>query len=196
LAATLAYFLLQQRDSVGVALFDEGLTGFLPARWRQGQLRRILALLDRPTQGRASDFTRAFHQVAPLWRRRCLVIILSDLLSPVAEWDGALGHLVANGHDVRVVQILDPAEKTLDFGRTGLWEDVESGQRLYIDPGQAKSRYLERLSAHQTELKQALERRGVIYQQVSTDQPFDFVLLEFLRRERLKGLARRRRTRR
>ncbi|MFL3659703.1 MAG: DUF58 domain-containing protein, partial [Opitutales bacterium] len=44
LAATFAYFLLKQRDVVGLALFDSELREYLPARWRPGQFRRLLAL--------------------------------------------------------------------------------------------------------------------------------------------------------
>ncbi len=196
LAATLGYFLFQQRDSVGLALFEQGLTELLPARWRSGHLRHLLALLQREPQGRETDLRRALEQVAPLWRRRSLVVILSDFLAPAETWDGALGRLVATGHDVRAVQVLDPAELTLEFGRTGIWRDVENDRELYIDPAQARAGYLDRFGAHQAEVKQAFERRGVSYQRVDTRQPLDAVLLEFLRAADRGGQARNRRVRR
>jgi uncharacterized protein (DUF58 family) len=196
LAATLAYFLFQQRDSVGLALFEQGLTEVLPARWRRGHLKHMLALLERSPEGRETDFNRTLEQVAPLWRRRSLVVVLSDLLSPVPSWAGALGRLVASGHDVRVLQILDPAELTLEFGRKGVWADVESGRELYVDPDQARAGYLERFTAHQAEVRKALESRGVVYQLAATDRPLDFVLLELLRRGSAASLAGRRRAQR
>ncbi|MCB1122986.1 MAG: DUF58 domain-containing protein, partial [Verrucomicrobiae bacterium] len=39
LAATLAYFLLHQRDIVGLSLFDSEVRDYIPARWRPGHLR-------------------------------------------------------------------------------------------------------------------------------------------------------------
>src|SRR5471030_523022 len=47
LAATFAYFLGLQRDVVGLALFDEKVTDYVPPRWRPGHFRRLLALLER-----------------------------------------------------------------------------------------------------------------------------------------------------
>jgi uncharacterized protein (DUF58 family) len=193
LAATIAYFLLQQRDQVGATLFADKLTGVVPARWRPGQLRHLLALLDRPQETRETRLDRALEQVAPLWRKRSLVIILSDFLSPAIEWDQALGRLVAAGHDVRAVQVLDPAELTLEFGRTALWQDLEGGPRLYIDPAQARAGYVERISAHQLAVKDALQRRGIRHVLATTDRPLDFVVLELLRDARRASGRRRRR---
>lgn len=180
LAATLACFLLKQRDMVGLALFDQSIQSFLPARWRHGHLRRLLGLLEQAPSGRETRLAPALDQAALLWRKRSLVILISDLLVPVGEWDGALGRLAAGGHDVRVLQVLDPAEQTLNFGRTALWEDLESGQRLYVDPEQARPSYQERFAAHQAEVKGTLERRGLRHQVVSTDQPIDRALLAML----------------
>ncbi|HMP05692.1 MAG TPA: DUF58 domain-containing protein, partial [Lacipirellulaceae bacterium] len=46
LAATLAWFLSQQRDAVGLVTFDEQVIDLLPPRYRPGHLRRLMAALD------------------------------------------------------------------------------------------------------------------------------------------------------
>lgn len=189
LAASLGYFLLQQRDMVGLAMFADGLAGHLPPRWRPGHLRRLLGILDRPFEVGATRIGGALRDVARLWRKRGLIVIISDLLAPVEEWDESLGHLVAAGHDVRVIQVLDPAELTLDYGRSAVWEDMESGRELYLDPKQAAEAYRERFDAHQTAVRRALDGRGVSHQIASIDTPFDFVLLEWIQRSGVHGLA-------
>lgn len=194
LTATLAYFLLKQRDAVGLATFSEGLEAVLPARWRRGQWRHILGLLDRSSRARSTRLDRALAQIAPLWRKRSLVVIVSDFLSPVSEWDQELGRLCAAGHDVRAIQVLDPAEQDLDYGRSGLWEDIESGRQLYVDPTQARASYAQKFTQHQQEVARALRQRGVAYTTASLTQPLDFVLLEFIRGGSAKQRARRRRS--
>lgn len=181
LAATLGYFLLKQRDVVGLITYSDRLIDVLPARWRRGQWRHLLALLERTSPAQDTRLDRALDQAAPLWRRRSIVIIISDFLSPVAEWEGALGRVAAAGHDVRAVQILDPVEQTLDFGRSAIWEDIESGHTLYVDPEQARRGYIERFSAHQTAVRQALQRRGVPHILATLDRPLDFVLTDLIR---------------
>lgn len=181
LAATLGYFLLKQRDVVGLATFADGLVDVLPARWRRGQWRHLLALLERTSPARETRLDRALDQAAPLWRRRSVVIVISDFLSPVSEWENALGRVAAAGHDVRAVQVLDPVEHTLNFGRSALWEDIEDGRTLYIDPDQAREGYLARFSAHQTAVRQAFQQRGIPHIVATLDRPLDFVLTELIR---------------
>ena len=181
LAATLGYCLLRQRDLVGLAMFAANVEDMLPARWRRGQWRHLLAMLERRSPSNETRMERALEQVAPLWRRRGLIILISDFLSPPSEWDGALGRLAAAGHDIRAIQVIDPAERTLEFGNSGIWEDVESGRRLYVDPDQARERYLDRFGAHQEEVRRVLQSRGVAHVVAGLDQPLDFVLLELMR---------------
>jgi len=182
LAASFGYFLLEQRDMVGLALFADGLREHLPARWRPGHLRRLLAALDHAPEGTSTQFGRTLDEVARLWRKRGMVVIISDFLSPVDDWAPALGRLAAIGHDVRAIQVLDPAEVSLEFGRAAEWEDMESGQRVYLDPGQARPAYLERFEAHQQAVRTALDERGVSLHVAQTDHPFDQVLLEWIQR--------------
>lgn len=182
LAASLAYFLLHQRDMVGLTLFADSLVARVPARWRQKHLRRILAALDRETEGTSTRLAEALDVAGRLWHRRSLVVLISDFLSPIQEWEMSIGHLVAAGHDVRAIQILDPAETTLEFGSVAEWEDLESGSRLYVDPDQARAAYSEKFERHQQSVRQAIEKRGVPLQTVTTDRPFDLVLLEWIRK--------------
>ena len=187
LAATLAYFLLHQRDVVGLSLFDSEIREYVPPRWRPGHLRLLLSKLETKPEGRATNLGHALEEVAMLSRKRSLILILSDFLTPPDAWSKELGHLAAMRHDVRAIQVLDPAEKSLDFGRAAHWEDMETGQRLYVDPEIAKQEYQEKLSIHQSSVKTAIEERGVAFQSVSTDTPLDYVLLDLIKRS---GIAR------
>jgi len=193
LAATFAYFLGQQRDVVGLALFDSVVHDYLPPRWKPGHFRHMMALLEREPAGRDTKLGDALDEVAKLCPKRSVVLVLSDFLAPVAEWDQALARLAAARHDVRCVQILDPAEINLDFGQAAVWEDMEGGRSVYVDPAQARAGYTTRFNAHQAELKAALEKRGIIRQVAVTDQPLDFVLLELLQANHARRAAVRRR---
>ena len=64
LAATFAYFLGQQRDVVGLALFDRKVHEYLPPRWKPGHIRHMMALLEREPEGRESRLSDALDEVA------------------------------------------------------------------------------------------------------------------------------------
>ncbi len=63
-AATIAYFLSAQRDAVGLLTFEDRITDYLPPRHRPGHLRRLMALLEREPQGRATDLAGPLEQIA------------------------------------------------------------------------------------------------------------------------------------
>src|SRR5690349_13772580 len=99
-AATLAYFLSTQRDAAGLATFEERITEYLPPRHRPGQLRRLMAILDREPTGRATDLAGPLEEIAAVVRRRGMVVIISDLLAPADLLQSRLGYLRSRGHDV------------------------------------------------------------------------------------------------
>jgi uncharacterized protein (DUF58 family) len=150
-------------------------------------LRLLLSKLEIKPEGRETNLGNALEEVARLNQRRSLILIVSDFLTPPDQWETELGHLVAMRHDVRAIQVLDPAEQSLDFGSAAHWEDMETGKSLYVDPEVARKTYLEKLSAHQARVRKSLEERGVALQSVTTDTPFDYVLLELIKRS---GIAR------
>src|ERR1051325_9378070 len=82
LAATLAYFLYLQGDAVGLLTFDEQVRDYLPARHRTGHLRHIMLALEKPATGRATDLAAPLKQIVEIVRKRSLIILLSDFLSP------------------------------------------------------------------------------------------------------------------
>lgn len=188
LAATLARFLHEQRDVVGTALFDEKVQDVVPPRWRPGHLNHIYATLSREPAGRETAIGSALSEVARLCRKRTLLLIVSDFLAPVETWSTALGELTAARHDVRALQVLDPAELNLEFGRAAMWEDLESGEARYVDPTQARADYTTQINAHLAEVNGAFDNYGVLHHLTTTAQPLTAALVTFLQTRR--GAAR------
>ena len=54
-----------QRDAVGLLLFEDRITEYLPARYRPGHLRRLMAALEREPAGRATDLVAAARSRSP-----------------------------------------------------------------------------------------------------------------------------------
>lgn len=186
LAATLAYFLCTQRDAVGMCTFDEHVQEFIPARYRVGQLRRLLVALERPETGRSTDLASPLERVAEQVRKRGLLVLISDLLASLDNIHTKLSHLRARGHEVVVFHVLDPAELTLAFDQPALFYDVESGREIYVDPAAVRDRYRKQLEAHIEAVRTDCDRLGIQYQQFTTDTPLELALAEFLR-SRMRG---------
>ena len=180
LAATLGHFLDLQGDAVGLLTFDSEVREYLPARHRPGHLRQLMAALERPAAGKTTNLEAPLERITSLVRKRGLVALISDFLAPLDRLERNLQALAACGHEVSVFQILDPAELNLGLEQAALFEDVESGRTLYIDPAAARADYTRKIEAHCAGLQATCRRLGVSYHKLSTAQPLEIALFEFL----------------
>ncbi len=193
LAATLAYFLAHQGDATGLLTFDERVREYVPARHRPGHLRHLMLALDKPPAGTATDLSAPLRRVAELVRKRGLVVLISDLLAPASALEAPLALLTAARHEVVVFQVLDPAELTFDFSAASRFLDVETGRDLYLDPALARHGYERRLEEHLSAVRAICQRLGISHVQLSTAQPLELALFDFLKTRANRGKLVRRR---
>jgi uncharacterized protein (DUF58 family) len=179
-AATLAYFLAMQRDAVGLVTFDQQIADYLPARYRPGHLHRLMVCLERATGGTSTDLSGPLEQVAATVRKRGMVVLISDLLAPTEALRERLGYLRSQGHEVVLLRVLDPAELDFSFEKPLTFVDMETGKDLYIDPALAKENYQRNFSRHAEEVRKACQELGIDLYQLSTGQPLELALFDFL----------------
>ena len=191
LAATIAYFLFKQGDAVGLLTFDERLRDILPARNRAGHLRQLMLALDAPVAGSATDLKLPLTRIMQMVRKRGVVVLISDLLTPLADLQRALAELSAFGHEAILFHVLDPAEAQFEFSDAAIFEDIENGRKLYVDAAAARKSYLGKLRAHSDQARTTCERHGIGYVQLTTDRPLEIALFDFLR-QRMERSKRRR----
>ncbi len=188
-AATLAHFLDQQGDAVGLLTFDEAVGEYLPARHRPGHLRQLMLALEKPAGGKSTDLIAPLRRMADLMLRRGMIVMVSDLLAPVETLETSLAVLTASGHEVLVFQLVDPAELTFGFDAPSRFIDLETSRDLFIDPSRARSDYQRRFEAHSAAVRAIAERLGITLQRLVSDQPLELVLFDFLRMRQQRGKA-------
>ena len=171
LAATLAYYLILQRDAVGMMTFESDVTAVVPARYRSGQLRRLLMLLDQSPQGTATDLQKPLSHLAEIVKQRGLMLIISDFLVPVASLQQPLSYLAARRHEVILIRLLDPAEVSLGIQKPTVVRDMESGREMYIDPKTAANAYQTKFQSHADDLKSLAGKLGMTLVTMRTDEP-------------------------
>ena len=181
LAATLAHFLDAQGDAVGLLTFDDAVRAYLPPRHRVGHLSRLMRALDRPASGQSTDVVAALVRLAELVRKRGMVVVISDFLAPVERLESALVQLTAGGHELILFEVLDPAELAFPFEEPALFEDAETGREVLVDPATIREDYRQRLAAHGRKLRDMCTNLGGSHIQLTSDQPLELALLNFLR---------------
>ena len=193
LLATLAYFLVQQRDAVGLLAFDEQVRCSIGARFRPGHLHRLILALDEQKSGSRTQISPPIEQVLERVTKRGLVVLVSDLLVPVEPLEEQFSLLVSRGHEVVVVRVLDPAERAFTFEDSSMFVDAESNQRVFVDPRSVRETYLKEFEDHDEQIRQACRSRGIDFIMADTNEPLDLILFRFLQQRALHHRVQRRR---
>ena len=192
LAATLVYYLMRQRDSVGLVTFDDSIGDFISAKHRVGQFHQLMVCLSKPLRGTGTDISGPLRQIASLVHRRGLIVLISDLLTPVDSLQTNLAYLRSRGHEVVILRVLDPSELDLQLTSPSMVVDMESSREIYIDPDAARSQYKERFTQHQTEIREVCDSLGVDLYQMVTDSPLEDALFHVIdaQQRRRRGSSR------
>ena len=180
LAASLTYLMLKQRDSVGLATFDQQIRDYIPPRGTPTHLQAIISILESITAGAETDVATVLHDLAKRIVRRGLVIVISDLLDQPTKVLSALKHFRHRKHEVIVFHLLDSAEKTFPFQGAISFQDLETGQRLVTQADSLKSSYLEQLNRFIRDYQRGCGANMIDYVQINTDTPFDHALSAYL----------------
>jgi uncharacterized protein (DUF58 family) len=186
LAASLAYMMIHQQDAVGLALFDETITSFLPPHAARPYLQQILVALQAVRGGHGTAAGRSLHLVAERIRRRGLVIILSDLLDDPDTVLAAFKHFRHKKNEVIVMHILDPLERSFAFGDDATFRDLETGEQMVTQPWHIRRAYGDAVTSFVERYKRECREHQIDYVLLDTSTPFDVALVEYLsKRQRL-----------
>tara|TARA_B110000116_G_C16789627_1_gene562953 strand:+ start:1085 stop:2002 length:918 start_codon:yes stop_codon:yes gene_type:complete len=180
LAASLAYMVLRQRDSVGLSIFDSKVRAYLPPRSSMSIIMEFDGLLRDIKPTPRTSIAKQLHDITLMIKRRSLVVLVSDLFSDVDDILAGLDHLRFNGHDVVVFHTLDPHE--LEFPFKGAWcfEGLEEEEPLTTQADRIRDEYLTNFNEYMKSLREGCVASQVDYTPVNTALPLDDVLSEFI----------------
>lgn len=180
LCASLAMLLSTQKDAPGFIAYDEETRVYLPPRSDGAHLRRILSELQNLEPGRATDSAGTLKFLGDIIRPRGMVVLVSDLLHEPGEMIRHLRSLRARSHDVMILQISDPAERTFPFDRTVTLLDAETADERFAVPDAIRREYLENRRAHFGKIRRACVENEIDIEEFSTDEHPGHVLKRFV----------------
>ena len=203
LAASLAYLASTQRDRVGLITFDDEIRDYVPPSAKH--LNVVLHALDRlqpgsarppasrtstppsgaPTRPRTA-LSVLTKRLAESFRRRSIVLLISDLYEDPSEVLDAMTYLRGKGNDLVVFHVLDRRELEFPFTDAASFVDLETGERMPVIPDYLRTQYRELVSQHIKALGKVLGETRIDYALFDTSKPLDHALFSYLAaRERL-----------
>jgi uncharacterized protein (DUF58 family) len=182
LVAALAYLMLGQTESVGLALFGERLKHWLAPRAATAQLSRVIDLLERAAPTGPSDPGRAVQDVADRLGRRSLAMVVSDFFTPVPRLREGLARLRHDRHETILLQVLHPDEVEFPFRRWSRFRGLEGERPKLLEPAVVRKAYLDNFQRHRRELADTARAAGAAFHSFTTDKPLIESITLFLRK--------------
>jgi uncharacterized protein (DUF58 family) len=136
---------VSQHDAVGLGIFDSELRSYVPPKASNAAIRNITEQLERVVPEPPTDVAGILRQFQARLRRRSYVILISDLLDGTDAFLKGLENLRTAGHNVMVLQVLDPHEREFPFHGTCRFEGLEGETPLLLNSDKVRDAYLQEL---------------------------------------------------
>jgi uncharacterized protein (DUF58 family) len=181
LAACLAYLVLKERDGVGLVWTSEGRTEWLPVQSTNTHLVRILQVLAAEEAAGEDHLERSLRTLLDRAERRGLVVAISDLMFDPEPVRKQLARLAAQGQEVLLCQLRDPAEEDFPFNRWVQFRDLENpALRHRLDAVPLKKIYREEYQALLASWRAFAKKHDIHFISARTDEPVETLLSAYL----------------
>ena len=188
-AASIAYLLHKQRDAVGLFTFSDKIETETPVKSTPSHLHKLYLelqnLLHKEPESRSTAVSDTLHDIARKIHRRSLVIIFSDMLENQSNSDqmfSALQHLKHNKHEVLLFHVNDKKTE-MDFqfeDRPYEFIDIESGNKVKLQPFQVKDHYKKIAKAYYQNLKLKTSQLKIDFIEADINEGYEKVLSSYL----------------
>lgn len=180
LASALAHLALKQHDAVGLILYADEVLAHLPPRAQPHQLQEILRVINDIKPQRQSDSGRALSQAAELCKHRGIVVVVSDLFDDLDAVMQGFERLRFQKHEVILFHVWDPWERDLPLEGHCRFQDIETGEIVLTQADGVRSSYLAQVRQWCGELELQCRNRSVDRIELTTQDPLDQALLDYL----------------
>jgi uncharacterized protein (DUF58 family) len=188
-AAALSFLLQKQRDAFGLCLFADKVNTLTPIKSTGAHLDKILSHLNEletlPHPKGKTAVAKILHEIAEKIHKRSLVVIFSDMFYSDADTEElfkALQHLKHNKHEVIVFHVMDnDTELNFNFeDRPMEFVDLESGERLNLNPGEVKEHYQKAATFFHRALKMRCNQYKIDFIEADVRMDFNQILQTYL----------------
>jgi hypothetical protein len=188
-AASLFQLLKRQLDAGALAKFDQEVYYFSDCRSAHSHYRMLMnelqRTLDLDPENKPTNAAKALHLVAEQMHKRSLIAIFSDMMDDadkIEDLFAAIQHLRYNKHEVVLFHVVDGAhELNFEFeNRPYEFVDMESGDRIKLQPQQIKDQYVSKMRDFQVMIENRCHQFQVDRVPVDLSRPVEEVLHAFL----------------
>jgi uncharacterized protein (DUF58 family) len=190
-AASFIELLKKQRDAIGLSIITDKVEFHTQAKSSPAHHRYLYSELEKrlvsyeEDKRKNTNIVQSLHDIAELSHRRSLIVIFSDLLDDPSKADElfqAVEHMRHNKHEVILFHVVDQ-KMEVDFelgNRPYNLVDMETGERMKIQPAEIKEEYTKSIKKYFDELALRSLNNRIDFMPADINQGFDQVLLRYL----------------
>lgn len=191
--AALGYVVLASNDTLRVAALaspDAGPSTATPYLRHRSRFARVGPFLDALAPAGRTSLQESVRGYVGGTQEPGVVLLVSDFLTPAAQYEGALRVLLARGYEVKAIRIVGEGELHPErLFRRGRLYDVEARTERWVTLSRANlDAYRAALDAHGAALQRFCHTHRVPYARLSTGQPVVETLTRSLARAGLVTL--------
>ncbi|HPT48565.1 MAG TPA: VWA domain-containing protein, partial [Candidatus Rifleibacterium sp.] len=187
LAASLAYLMLKQQDSVGLVTFADGLRKMIRPRTGMAHLKAVCSELEATKAVDTTDIGESLDMVGQTMKKRGIFILFSDLMDNAETIIKKLRQLRTRRHEIVLYHVLDRDEISFPFDDTTIFQDLEDKSEITTDAFALRSEYLKRVRSLLGTFRSALRKSGIDYLIADTSTPLEANLRSFFTRRQAAG---------
>jgi uncharacterized protein (DUF58 family) len=187
LAASLAYTVIRQRDTVSLRVFNTGWVAELPQSSQLGHINAITAILEDTQPKDRTTIGPLLDEVADRVSRRGIVVLISDCLEDLEPTLAGLRHLRFRGHEVVLFHVLHRDEVEFPLDGNIRFIGLEGYEELMTRPHMLRPAYLRIVNKYLADIQRGCDNSGVDYVRLLTDKPLGPALAEYLVRRLQAG---------
>ncbi len=184
IAAVLSFSATNNNDKVGMLMFTDHTEAYIPPKKGRNHILRIIReLVDAEPSRQGTDLAETLRHLTNLLKKRSIVFILSDFMNTGPDYRDALS-IARKRHDVVGLHVFDDREVELpNMGLTRVL-DAESGQQIWVDTAQKKTRdaYAQWYRENLEQTRQNFLRAGADFISINTKDSYVQALLNLFTR--------------
>lgn len=157
IAAVLSFSAIINNDKVGALFFSDKIEKFIPPRKGRSHLLRIIReIIELKPESSGTDIGGALRFLTNAIKQKCTAFLLSDMMdtdaSGAPRYEDAI-KVAAGRHDLSVIKVFDPRERTIpDIGLVNV-KDSETGETAWINTSSSKVREAYAKAAQNADMK-------------------------------------------
>ncbi len=188
IAAVLSFSAIINNDKVGALFFSDRMEEFIPPKKGRSHLLHIIReIIEFQPKGNGTDVGEALRYLTNAIKKKCTAFVLSDMIDADEEgrpnYEEAL-KVAVNRHDLSVIRVCDPREKSIPNVGLVHVKDSETGRSAWVNTGSRRMRqaYGDWFAALDEASRKLLLKYNVDNVSISTDDDYVMNLMTFFKK--------------